>query len=48
MQLQEKKHCPLDIKYLTPNIIYKAHISNNTNDEHKKYVGAAETSFKKR
>ena len=48
MQLQEKKHCPLDIKYLPPNIIYEAHISNNTNDEYKKYVGAAETSFKKR
>ena len=45
---RKKKHCPLDNKYLMPNIIYEAQISNNTNDEHKKYVGAAETSFKER
>ena len=42
----EKKNCPLDNKCLTPNIIYEAQISNNTNDEHRKYLGAAETSFK--
>ena len=41
-----KKNCPLDNKRLTPNIIYEAQISNNTNDEHRKYLGAAETSFK--
>ena len=41
-----KKNCPLDNKCLTPNIIYEAQISNNTNDEHRKYLGAAETSFK--
>ena len=35
-------------KCLKPNIIYEAQISNNTNDEHKKYLGAAETSFNER
>ena len=29
-----------------PNIIYKAQISNNTNDEHKKCLGAADTLLK--
>ena len=43
---KKKENCPLYNKCLTPNIIYKAQISNNTNDEHKKYLGAAETSFK--
>ena len=31
-----------------PNIIYDAQITNNTNDEHKEYLGAAEASFKER
>ena len=43
-----KEKCPLDNKCFTPNIIYEAQISNNTNDERKKYLGAAETSFKER
>ena len=42
---RKKENCLLDNKYLTPNTIYKAEICNNTNDEHKKYLGAAETSF---
>ena len=42
---RKKENCPLDNKCLTPNIIYEAQISN-TNDEHKKFLGAAETSFK--
>ena len=46
LQLQKKENYPLNNKCLTPNIIYEAKISNNTNDEHKKYLGAAETSFK--
>ena len=40
---RQKKNCPLDGKFLTPNIIYDAKISNNTNNEHKKYLGAAAT-----
>ena len=43
-----KKNCPLDNKCLTPNIIYQAQISNNTNDEHNKYLGASETLFMER
>ena len=43
-----KRKCLLDSKYLTPNIIYEAQISNNTNNEHKRYLGAAKTSFKER
>ena len=31
-----------------PNIIYEFQISNNTKDEHKKYLGAAKTLFKER
>ena len=26
---RKKESCPLDNKYLTPRIIYKAHITNN-------------------
>ena len=35
--------CPLDGKCLTPNIIYEAQITNNTNDYQKRYLGASET-----
>ena len=45
---RKKESRPLNNKYLTPSIIYQAQITNNTNDEHKKYLGAAETSFKER
>ena len=33
---RKKESCPLENKCLRPNIIYKAQITNNTNDEHKK------------
>ena len=45
---QKRESCPLDNKYLTLNVIYEAQITNNANDEHKKYLGASETSFKAR
>ena len=45
---KKKENCLLDIKCLTPNMIYKAQITSNTNDEHKKYLGAADTSFKEK
>ena len=45
---RKKESCPLGNKCLMPNIIYEAQIFNNTNDEYKKYLGAVETSFKKR
>ena len=40
---RKKENFPLDNKCLTPNIIYKAQITNKTNDEYEKYLGAAET-----
>ena len=43
---REEESCPLDNKCLMLNIIYEAQITNNTNDEHTKYLGAAKTSFK--
>ena len=48
MQLQEKIKLSVRQQCLKPNTIYEAQISNNTNYEHKKYLGAAETSFKER
>ena len=42
---KKKEGYPLDNKCLMPNIIYEAQITNNINNEHKKYLGAAETSF---
>ena len=45
---RKKESCPLDNKCLRPNIIYEAQITNTTNDEHKKYLGPTETSFKER
>ena len=45
---RKKENCPLGNKCLTPNNIYEAQISNNTDDEFKKYLGATETSFKER
>ena len=43
---RKKENFLLDNKCLTPNIIYEVQISNNTNYEHKKHLGAAETSFR--
>ena len=34
---RKKESCPIDNKWLTSNIIYEAQITDNTNDEHKKY-----------
>ena len=48
MQLQEKRKLSVRQQCLKPNTIYEAQISNNANYEHKKYLGAAETSFKER
>ena len=45
---RKKENCSLDNKWLTPNILYEAQISNSTNNEHKKYLGEAETSFEER
>ena len=45
---RNKTDCPLDNKCLTPNIVYEAQITNNTNHNQKRYLGASETPFKER
>ena len=45
---RNKTDCPLNNKYLTPNIVYEAQITNNTNDDQKRYLEASETPFKER
>ena len=43
-----KRQCPLENKCLTPNIVYEPTITNNFNDDQKKYLGVSETPFKER
>ena len=44
-----KVKCPLEQKYLTTNIVYKAKVtSNNQNYQEKVYFGSCEATFKKR
>ena len=45
---RKKENCLLDNKWLMSNIIHKAQISSNTNDEHKKCLGAADTLLMER
>ena len=41
-----KESCPLQNQCLTPKIIYRADVENDTNSETKFYFGLAETPFK--
>ena len=43
-----KNSCPLDNKCLTSQLIYQADVTNSLDDEHKYYLGLAETTFKER
>ena len=43
---QTRKKLPLQNQYLTPNLINKADVENNTNKGIKIYFGLAEISFK--
>ena len=43
-----RDNCPLDNRCLTENIVYKARISNNSDEDIKSYVGMTEPIFKKR
>ena len=43
-----RNESPFDNKCLTPNIVYEATVSNKTNNEFKRYLGASETPFKER
>ena len=48
MQLQSPKWIPSKNKCLTSDIVCKAKVSNETNNEGKRYLGASETPFKGR
>ena len=46
---RHRNNFPLDLEFLTPNIIYEAQItSNQRNYKQKVYIGTAETDFKRR
>ena len=40
--------CLLQNKYLTPNIVYQADITNDVDEERRVYLGLSETPFKDR
>ena len=43
-----KLNCPLQNVCKTPKVIYMAEVSNDTDDEKRKYIGLTERSFKER
>ena len=43
-----RNECPLDNKCLTPNTVYEARVTNKTNNDCKRYLGASEIPFKER
>ncbi len=43
-----KENCPLQNKCLTPCLIYEATVSNDQNNEVKRYIGLTEGTFKQR
>ena len=45
---RKMSECPMQNKCLTPNIIYQATVTSNTNIVEKIYFGLCETSFKER
>ena len=45
---KDKNTCPLDNKCLTPQVIYQADVTNDTDDTCKFYIGLTETPFKER
>ena len=43
-----KENCPLNGECLTPRIIYRATVTNESSSEKRKYNGLADTPFKER
>ena len=43
-----KNKCPVQNKYLTPRIKYRADVTNNKTDEHNYYYGISDTPCKDR
>ena len=45
---RKEDECPLNGKCVTPKVIYRADVTNKTNNGQKFYFGLAETTFKER
>ena len=45
---RKEDKCPLNGKCLTPKVVYRADVTNKTNNGQKKFFGLAETTFKER
>ena len=45
---RDRDSCPVENQCLTPQIVYRADVSNNKDNETKFYYGLTETSFQKR
>ena len=43
-----KDQCPLDNKYLTTSVIYKANVTTDYDNTGKNYIGLTEGTFKQR
>ena len=45
--MKMKTDCPMQSKFLTPQIVYEAEVTNSTDGEFKSYYGLTKTSLKK-
>ena len=45
---RNKESCPLQDQYLTPTVIYKTTVINNSEDEKRVYFSASDTTFQER
>ena len=45
---QEKESCPLNGECLASQVVYRATVTNAVNEDMKKYIGLADTTFKER
>ena len=45
---RKKESCPLNGECLTPQLVYIATVNNAVNEDMKKYIGLADTTFKER
>ena len=45
---RKKESCPLNGECLTSQFVYRATVTNAVNEEMKKYIGLADTTFKER
>ena len=45
---RKKESCPLNGECLTSQLVYRATVTNAVNEDMKKYIGRADTTFKER